>query len=313
MLFVTGDVIESRYRVEDYIGKGGMSEVYLGFDTKTRRKVALKVLTKMKDANPVSFKRFNLEIEVMSMVSHPNIVEIIDYFLTPPYIIVLEYVKGISLKQIIKRRAPLSLKEIIMIVKQLLAAMIEIENNNIIHRDLKPQNIIITSSGLIKILDFGIAMIGNTIDRIKDKNIVGSVQYMSPETVRNSNITIRSDIYSMGIVIYEMITGTVPFHGNDNIKVAIMHVKNKVPSIKESSDSFHDDLDYIIKKATEKDPDKRYQTFKEFSDDFDAFVNLINKYDMNMEKAHKKSALNYHFEKNKIKRLLSFFTRGWNR
>jgi len=236
----------------------------------------------------------------MSQISHPNIVEIIDYFLTKPYIIVLEFVKGNSLKKIIKKRAPFLLKEVIMITKQLLSAMIEIEENHIVHRDLKPQNIIITSSGLLKILDFGISLIGKKDETLEDKNIVGSVQYMSPETVRNKNISIKSDIYSIGIIIYEMLTGNVPFHADESINVALMHIKKKVPSIKESSDAFHDDLDYIIKKATERDSSERYQSFKDFQKDFVNFANFYQENNMDLNRIINKSALH--------KRKKSFFS-----
>jgi len=300
MLFLENDIIENRYRVIEFIGKGGMSEVYLGYDIRVKRKVALKVLTKIEDNDPIAFKRFNQEIEIMSQISHPNIVEIIDYFLTKPYIIVLEFVKGNSLKKIIKKRAPFLLKEVIMITKQLLSAMIEIEENHIVHRDLKPQNIIITSSGLLKILDFGISLIGKKEESIEDKNIVGSVQYMSPETVRNKNISIKSDIYSIGIIIYEMLTGNVPFHSDESINVALMHIKKKVPSIKESSDAFHDDLDYIIKKATERDSTERYQSFKDFQKDFVNFANFYQENNMDLNRIINKSSLH--------KRKKSFFS-----
>ena len=300
MLFLENDIIENRYRVIEFIGKGGMSEVYLGYDIRAKRKVALKVLTKIEDNDPIAFKRFNQEIEIMSQISHPNIVEIIDYFLTKPYIIVLEFVKGNSLKKIIKKRAPFLLKEVIMITKQLLSAMIEIEENHIVHRDLKPQNIIITSSGLLKILDFGISLIGKKDETLEDKNIVGSVQYMSPETVRNKNISIKSDIYSIGIIIYEMLTGNVPFHADESINVALMHIKKKVPSIKESSDAFHDDLDYIIKKATERDSSERYQSFKDFQKDFVNFANFYQENNMDLNRIINKSSLH--------KRKKSFFS-----
>ena len=263
-----GQIISERYEIIRSIGEGGMANVYLANDIILDRKVAIKIL-RGDLANDEKFvRRFQREALSASSLSHPNIVEMYDVGEdNGTYFIVMEYVEGKTLKQLLKKRGALTLSEAIDIMLQLTDGTAHAHDSYIIHRDLKPQNIMIKEDGLIKITDFGIAMALNSTQLTQTNSVMGSVHYLPPEQASGKGASVRSDIYSMGILFYELLTGTLPFKGDNAVEIALKHMRDSLPSIKTFNSSIPQSIENIIMKATAKNPKNRYISVKEMHND----------------------------------------------
>lgn len=257
-----GMIIGERYEVLEKIGTGGMSDVYKAKDHKLNRFVAMKVLKQEFSENANFVSKFRIEAQAAAGLMHPNIVNVYDVGEEGGiYYIVMELVEGITLKKYIEKKARLSVKEAISIAIQVCMGIEAAHNNHIIHRDIKPQNIIISKEGKVKVTDFGIAKAAtsNTIT----SNVMGSVHYTSPEQARGGYSDEKSDIYSLGITMYEMLTGRVPFNGETTVAIAIKHIQEEMPSPREFVSEIPMSVEQIVFKCCQKSPDRRYQSMGE--------------------------------------------------
>ena len=263
-----GQKISDRYQIIKAIGEGGMANVYLAYDTILDRDVAVKVL-RGDLANDEKFvRRFQREALSASSLTHPNIVEVYDVGEDHgQYYIVMEYVEGRHLKDLIKKRGKLTLSEVIDIMLQITDGMSVAHDSYIIHRDIKPQNIMILENGLVKIMDFGIAMAMNSTQLTQTNSVMGSVHYLPPEQANGKGSTLQSDIYSMGIVMYELLTGKLPYKGDNAVEIALKHLKEPLPSIRDELPNIPQSVENIIIKATAKNPKNRYADAREMHND----------------------------------------------
>lgn len=261
-----GMMIADRYEVIEKIGTGGMSDVYRAKCHKLNRFVAVKVLKQEFSENADFVSKFRVEAQAAAGLMHPNIVNVYDVGEESGFhYIVMELVEGITLKKYIEKKARLSVKEAVSIAIQVSMGIDAAHNNHIIHRDIKPQNIIISKDGKVKVTDFGIAKAAtsNTIT----SNVMGSVHYTSPEQVRGGFSDEKSDIYSLGITLFEMLTGRVPFNGETTVAVAIKHIQEPMPSPREYVSEVPVSVEQIVLKCTQKSPDRRYQSAPELIED----------------------------------------------
>ncbi len=257
-----GMLIGDRYEILDKIGTGGMSDVYKAKDQKLNRFVAVKVLKQEFSENKNFVSKFRVEAQAAAGLMHPNIVNVYDVGEEDGiHYIVMELVEGITLKKYIEKKVRLTTKEAISIAIQVAMGIEAAHNNHIIHRDIKPQNIIISKEGKVKVTDFGIAKAAssNTIT----SNVMGSVHYTSPEQARGGFSDAKSDIYSMGITFFEMLTGRVPFNGDTTVSIAIKNIQDVMPSPKEFVPEIPVSVEKIVLKCTQKSPDRRYQSMEE--------------------------------------------------
>ena len=267
-MIAKGQRINDRYEIEKLIGEGGMANVYLARDTILDRRVAVKVLRGDLAGDEKFVRRFQREALSDSSLSHPNIVEIYDVGEDEGnFYIVMEYIEGKTLKQLIKKRGVLSLSETMDIMLQLLDALASAHDSYIIHRDIKPQNIMIKDSGLVKITDFGIAVALNSTELTQTNSVMGSVHYLPPEQASGKGSTIRSDIYSLGILMFEMLTGKVPFNGDSAVEIALKHMKDPLPSVREINPVVPQSVENIILKAAAKNPKNRYHDVRQMAED----------------------------------------------
>lgn len=266
-----GYLLGERYRIIDTLGEGGMANVYLAEDIILQRKVAVKILRLDLQNEPQTQARFQREALATSELSHPNIVSVLDVGTDHglPYM-VMEYVDGPDLKDYIRENSPLDLREVIQIMDQILSAVALAHKHNVIHRDLKPQNILMDKRGNIKIADFGIAVALNQSSITQTNSVMGSVHYMSPEQTRGGLVTKQSDIYSLGIILYELITGTVPFNGDTPVSIALKHAQEPIPSIRKKDRSVPQALENVVLNATAKDPRDRYPSAQAMKADLDS-------------------------------------------
>lgn len=263
-----GQRINDRYEIIKSIGEGGMANVYLAYDTILDRRVAVKVLRGDLSNDEKFVRRFQREALSASSLTHPNIVEMYDVGEDNGiYYIVMEYIEGKTLKQLIKKRGALTISEAIDIMLQITDGISVAHNSYIIHRDLKPQNIMIKEDGTIKITDFGIAMALNSTQLTQTNSVMGSVHYLPPEQANGKGATIRSDIYSMGILFFELLAGSVPFKGDNAVEIALKQMKDAIPSVRKFNPSIPQSVENVIIKATAKNPKNRYSDSKEMHDD----------------------------------------------
>ncbi len=278
-----GMIIGDRYEILEKIGTGGMSDVYKAKDHKLNRMVAVKVLKQEFSENANFVSKFRIEAQAAAGLMHPNIVNVYDVGEENGiYYIVMELVEGITLKKYIEKKARLSVKEAISIAIQVSMGIEAAHNNHIIHRDIKPQNIIISKEGKVKVTDFGIAKAAtsNTIT----SNVMGSVHYTSPEQARGGYSDAKSDIYSLGITMFEMLTGRVPFNGETTVAIAIKHIQEEMPSPREYVSEIPISVEQIVFKCCQKSPDRRYQSMGELIADLkrslmtpdEDFVKVVN-------------------------------------
>ena len=267
-MIVKGSKINDRYQIIKTLGEGGMANVYLAHDEILDRNVAVKVL-RGDLANDEKFvRRFQREALSASSLSHPNIVEMYDVGEDDGgYYIVMEYVDGKTLKQVLKSRGKLSVTEVVDIMLQLTDGMAHAHDSYIIHRDIKPQNIMMLSNGVIKITDFGVATALNSTQLTQTNSVMGTVHYLPPEQANGKGSTIRSDIYSMGIMMYELLTGHVPYKGESAVEIALKHLKEPIPSIRKELPSIPQSIENIILKATAKNPKNRYEDARSMHED----------------------------------------------
>lgn len=267
-MITKGQKINNRYEIIRTIGEGGMANVYLGYDTILDRNVAIKVLRGDLSSDEKFVRRFQREALSASSLSHPNIVEVYDVGEDNGlYYIVMEYIDGKTLKQLLKKRGSLTLSEAIDIMLQITDGMAHAHDSYIVHRDLKPQNIMIKDDGQIKITDFGIAMALNATQLTQTNSVMGSVHYLPPEQAAGKGCTIQSDIYSMGIIFYELLTGELPFKGDSAVEIALKQMKDPLPDVHKMNKDIPQSIENIILKATAKNPKNRYQNVREMYQD----------------------------------------------
>ncbi len=264
-------LVLKRYRIIKKIATGGMADVYLGDDLRLGRKVAIKILS-ANHANDKNFvARFKSEAQILARLSHPNIVQVYDWGKhNGSYFICMEYIKGESLKEIIEKRGPLPHKTAVDYAVQISSALYLAHRNNLVHRDIKPQNILVTPEGKIKVTDFGIAKSIGT-DVTKTLNIIGTAHYISPEQAKGEVFDHRTDIYSLGIVMYEMLTADVPFRGGSSIDISLKHIYEKPLKPSELIDNIPEKLEKIVMHCIEKDPQSRYPDIKELLEDLQEY------------------------------------------
>lgn len=263
-----GKRLNDRYKILEVIGGGGMANVYLARDMILDRDVAVKVL-RLDFANDEEFiRRFRREAQSATSLDHPNIVSIYDIGEEDDiYYIVMEHVSGKTLKQYIQQYAPIEQYNTVEIMKQLTSAIAHAHENGIIHRDIKPQNILIDDYGTIKVTDFGIAMALSSTTITQTNSLLGSVHYLSPEQARGSLATKKSDVYAIGIVLFEMLTGRLPFSGESAVSIALKHLQSETPSPKRWNPSIPQSLENAVLKSMAKDPMHRYESVDEMSED----------------------------------------------
>lgn len=269
-MFEKDYLLNDRYVIRRSIGEGGMANVYLAFDNILQRNVAIKVLRGDLSDDELFIKRFRREALAATALNHPNIVQIFDIGEeNNKYFIVMEYVEGITLKQLLLKRKRLTISEVIDIIKQISLGIAHAHSKQIIHRDIKPHNILIQKDGTVKITDFGIAVTLNSTLLTQTNSILGSVHYLPPEQISGDVANVRSDIYSIGILMYELLTGELPYDGDSAVTIALMHVREKFPSARKKDSAISQSIENIIIRATAKNPKNRYASAKEMYKDLD--------------------------------------------
>lgn len=263
-----GAMLGGRYEILKRIGSGGMADVYMAKDHKLNRNVAAKVLKKEYVDDEKFLKKFQTEAQAIASLIHPNIVNIYDVGAEDGVnYIVMELAEGVTLKEYIRKQGHLSAKETVDISIQIAAAISHAHKNHIIHRDIKPQNILISENGMIKVTDFGIAKAANSNTVTSTATAIGSVHYISPEQAKGRFCDEKSDIYSLGITMYEMVTGQVPFDHENGVTIALMHLQNEITPPSDLIDGIPDSLEKVILKCVMKKPEERYQTAEELIED----------------------------------------------
>lgn len=268
-----GKKLDGRYLIESLIGVGGMANVYKGCDVRTGNQIAVKVLKEEFLDNEELVRRFKNESKAISILNHPNIVKVYDVSVTDQLqYIVMEYIDGITLKEYLKQRnGALTWKEVVHFATQVLSALDHAHSKGIVHRDVKPQNIMLQADGSIKMMDFGIARFSRAQSQTVSDKAIGSVHYISPEQAKGDHTDARTDIYSVGVMMYEMLSGKLPFDGTGAVSIAIMQISEKPKPLAEVAPNIPVGLRQITEKAMEKDPADRYQSAQEMLDAIAAF------------------------------------------
>lgn len=267
-----GTRLDGRYELTELVGEGGMANVYRAIDVLDNRMVAVKILKKEYSENEEFQRRFRNESKAIAVLSHPNIVKIYDMgFSDRVQYIVMEYIDGITLKDYIDSEKVLNWKDAVHFVIQILRALQHAHNRGIVHRDIKPQNIMLLTDGTIKVMDFGIAKFAREESRTATDQAIGTVHYISPEQARGDVTDAKSDIYSVGVMFYEMLTGCKPFDTDNPVSIAVMHMQNVPERPRNINPNIPSGLEEIIMHAMEKDSSKRYQTATEMIRDIEAF------------------------------------------
>ncbi|WNR46579.1 Stk1 family PASTA domain-containing Ser/Thr kinase [Paenibacillus roseipurpureus] len=269
-----GRKLGGRYEILDRIGGGGMALVYKGHDLLLNRKVAVKVLRQQYVHDEEFIRRFRREAQAAASLSHPNVVSIYDVGQEEDvHYIVMEYIEGKTLNDLIKEKAPLQVEDAVHYASQIADALDHAHHNEIIHRDIKPHNILIGKNGRVKVTDFGIARAATSSTITQTGSVVGSVHYFSPEHAKGTNTGEKSDLYSLGIVMYQMLTGRLPFLGESPISVALKHLQEDVEEPRKVNPLIPQSVENIILKAMRKKPEERYQSAKLMMSDLDTCLN----------------------------------------
>ena len=268
-----GKRLDGRYSIEGLVGVGGMANVYRGTDLKTGNPIAVKVLKEEFLDNEELVRRFKNESKAISILDHPNIVKVYDVSVTDKLqYIVMEYVDGITLKEYLRQRGgALTWKEAVYFASQVLSALQHAHAKGLIHRDVKPQNIMLLANGSIKMMDFGIARFSRAQSQTVSDKAIGSVHYISPEQAKGERTDARTDIYSVGVMLYEMLSGKLPFDGDGAVSIAIMQISDKARPLAEVAPDVPEGIRQITEKAMEKDPAKRFQSAAEMLDAIETF------------------------------------------
>ena len=263
-----GRRISDRYKVLHLIGGGGMSHVYLAHDMILDREVAIKVLRYDFKNEEELLRRFQREALSVTSLAHLNIVGIYDVGQDEDiHYIVMEYVEGQTLKQYIQQSSPIPVKRAVDIMRSLTNAISHAHDNHLIHRDIKPQNVLMTRDGEVKVTDFGIAVTLNATAYTQTNSVLGTVQYLSPEQARGGMATKKSDIYALGVVLYELLTGELPFYGESPVAIALKHLQEETPSVRAKYSYIPQSVENVVLKATAKDPLHRYSSVEEMEQD----------------------------------------------
>ena len=267
-----GKKIEGRYLISELVGVGGMANVYKATDVADGKQVAVKILREEFYENEEFLRRFKNESKAIAMLSHPNIIKVYDVCFTRSIrCIVMEYVDGITLKEYMEEQKPLGWKETLHFVLQILNALAHAHSRGIVHRDIKPQNVMLLPDASIKITDFGIARFARSESRTITDRAIGSVHYISPEQARGEHTDQRADIYSVGVMLYEMLTGQLPFDADSPVSVALKQIEVKAKSPRSLNPQVPEGLEQITMRAMEKDPEDRYQSAEEMLRDIERF------------------------------------------
>ncbi len=280
-----GKIFAGRYRVVRQIGRGGMADVYLARDLiLDGEEVAVKVLRTNYQTDQIAVQRFQREARAMADLDHPNIVRISDIGEEDgQQYLAMEYVDGLDLKRYIKENAPLSNDDAVRIMGQILLAMRMAHTRGIVHRDLKPQNVLLTQDGTAKVTDFGIAVAFAETSLTQTNSMLGSVHYLSPEQARGSKATVQSDIYAMGIILFEMLTGRIPYDGDSAVTIALQHFQKPLPSVRASNPQVPQALENVVLKATAKKITDRYKTVAEMYADLASSLSSSRKNEKKVE------------------------------
>src|SRR3954453_13682106 len=256
---LVGQVFSNRYRIERELAHGGMAEVYLARDESLDRLVALKALFPEYAREPSFVERFRREAQAAANLNHPNIVSIYDWGQeSGTYFIVMEYVEGRSLRDLIRSEAPLDANHAAEIPAEIASALAFAHRSGVVHRDVKPGNVLLTRSGTVKVTDFGIARAGASDGLTQTGSVMGTATYFSPEQAQGLPVDGRSDLYALGVVMYEMVTGVAPFTGDSPVAVAYKHVREEAVAPAQRNPDVPHDLEQIIQTALAKNPDERY-------------------------------------------------------
>ena len=267
-----GKRLDGRYELKELIGMGGMANVYKAYDVLEKKDVAIKILKEEFIGNEEFLRRFRNESKAIAALSHPNIVKIMDVnFGDRIQYIVMEYIDGITLKEYIEQVHVLKWKDAVHFTVQILRALQHAHDKGIVHRDIKPQNIMLLQDGTIKVMDFGIARFARDERKVNNNLAIGSVHYISPEQARGEYTDEKSDVYSVGVMMYEMLTGRLPFDGDTPEKVAVMQMQASAKLPRAVVPSIPEGLEEIIVRAMQKDPSMRYQSAAEMLRDIDEF------------------------------------------
>src|SRR4051794_34413373 len=267
---IIGELFDGRYRLERRIGTGGMADVYLAEDETLHRQVAIKILADRYTQDEGFVERFRREATAAAGLNHPNIVSIYDRGESDgTYYIAMEYIDGPTLKEEITSRAPLPEAEAVGYAQQVLQALEFAHRRGVIHRDIKPHNMMLTPDGLLKVTDFGIARATNQAEMTEVGSIVGTAQYLSPEQARGQTVGPQSDLYSMGTVLYEMLTGEVPFTGGSAVEIAMRQVNDQPTPPSRKNRLISPAIEQVVMRALAKDPALRFRSAREMSDELE--------------------------------------------
>jgi len=279
---LSGELIDGRYQLTRQVANGGMASVYEAIDTRLDRKVAVKIMHPHLAQDEAFVNRFIREAKAAAALSHPNIVAVQDQGWNqngvPAVFLVMELIEGHTLREYLNERGRFEIKDAINYLTPILSALAAAHDLGIVHRDMKPENILISKEGRVKIADFGLArgeLIGSTMTA-ESSVVLGSVSYLSPEQVQRGVADSRSDVYAIGIVAFEMLTGEKPFIGDSPIQIAYMHVNQEIPSLRSKRKEIPEALDALISQATDRDPDKRPRTAGEFLKALESIQNEID-------------------------------------
>ena len=277
-MIIKGQLIDDRYKIIKSIGEGGMANVYLAFDTILEREVAVKILRGDLAEDEKFVRRFQREANAASSLKHPNIVEVYDVGEDDgKYFIVMEFINGKTLKSLIKKRGALTLEEVVDIMLQLTSAVACAHDSYIIHRDIKPQNVMILEDGRVKITDFGIAMALNNNELTQTNSVMGSVHYLPPEQANGNGSTTKSDIYSLGILMFELLTGKLPFKGENAVEIAIKQMRESIPSVTSIDPNIPQAIENVILMSCAKNPKNRYDAVRDMYEDIKTTLDPIRK------------------------------------